>query len=100
MYLFSRRYSNDAGKGTLSVSLAEIMLLVMAVSASCAETLLSGRVTKVIDGDSFVLKTTKRSYEIRLWGIDCPEYTQPHSANAKSVSRKLLETKKVRVAVK
>lgn len=62
--------------------------------------ILTGRVVKVLDGDSFIMKSGREKHEIRMWGIDCPEYKQPYSSHAKSVSRRLMEKKKVRVEVK
>jgi len=64
------------------------------------EMTLSGKVEKVIDGDSLILREGKRNYEIRLWGIDCPEYGQSYGANARRLSRTLLLSKKVHVKVK
>ncbi len=37
---------------------------------------LTGIVTVVHDGDSFTLTSGPQNYEIRLWGIDAPEYLQ------------------------
>lgn len=45
-----------------------------------------GTITKVIDGDSMVLDTGAKTIEVRLYGIDCPEYRQPFSAEAKHFS--------------
>lgn len=61
---------------------------------------LSGRVEKVIDGDSLILRQGKRDYEIRLWGIDCPEYGQPYGDFARKMSRIILGRQNVRVVVK
>lgn len=48
----------------------------------------SGRAAEVaihhiIDGDSLVVRYQERDLEIRLWGIDAPEYDQPGSTFAK-----------------
>lgn len=64
------------------------------------ERTLSGKVKKVIDGDSLILQQGKRNYEIRLWGIDCPEYGQPYGASARKMSRALLLSKNALVRVK
>jgi endonuclease YncB( thermonuclease family) len=89
------------------VAMNKYVIFVILVSVSLipgasvlAETVFSGRVTKVIDGDSFVLKSGKQSYEIRLWGIDSPEYTQPFAAEARRISRRYLKGKKVKVKIK
>ena len=41
-----------------------------------AETLY-GTGIRVVDGDSFVVRVEGREIEVRLYGIDCPEYSQP-----------------------
>lgn len=79
------------------------MLAILGFHSLChgkgAETVY-GVVTKVIDGDSIMLRSGRGTYEIRLWGIDCPEYTQPYSNHSKSISKSLMEKKKARVEVK
>lgn len=94
------RYMNDTGKRLIAGCLVSIITVVMSVIPSYAKTILSGQVIKVIDGDSFVLKDKKTSYEIRLWGIDCPEYRQPFASKARAISRRYLKGKKIEVQVK
>jgi len=65
-----------------------------------AEAVLNGRVDKVLDGDSVVVRQGDRRYEIRLWGVDCPEYGQPYGAEAREESTRLLAGRSVRVEVK
>ncbi|PIE56931.1 MAG: hypothetical protein CSA34_01130 [Desulfobulbus propionicus] len=43
-----------------------------------------GKVTRVRDGDSLTIEQAGRSREVRLYGIDAPEYDQPFSARARS----------------
>jgi len=38
-----------------------------------------GFVVSVIDGDSIMVKRDGQDLEIRLWGIDAPEYDQPRA---------------------
>ncbi len=45
-------------------------------------------VDRIIDGDSLIVRKGGSHMEIRLWGIDAPEYDQPGSRQAK---RKLSE---------
>lgn len=80
--------------------LVSTLVFFVTVTMSWGETILSGKVTKVIDGDSFILRNKKVSHEIRLWGIDCPEYKQPFAADARAISRKYLKGKKITVQVK
>ncbi len=42
-----------------------------------------GTVKKVIDGDSLLVATGKGTLEVRLYGVDCPEYDQPFAREAK-----------------
>ena len=46
----------------------------------------SGRVIKVKDGDSIIVRSDGNYFEIRLHGIDAPEWSQPYG---KSARRKL-----------
>ncbi|GAB4343706.1 MAG: thermonuclease family protein [Desulfobulbaceae bacterium] len=48
-----------------------------------------GTVAGVIDGDSIKVRRDSRLYEIRLYGIDTPEYRQPYSNKAKQLTRRL-----------
>lgn len=57
-----------------------------------------GVVVKVIDGDSLqVEKDNGQVYEIRLYGIDTPEYKQPYSNKAKQLTGKLTFRQRVTV---
>jgi endonuclease YncB( thermonuclease family) len=54
-------------------------------------------VKKVIDGDSLLVVSGKKTIAIRLYGVDCPEYDQPFSPEAKALLRKRVHGKKVLV---
>ena len=41
-------------------------------------------VSYIIDGDSIMVEKDKQELEIRLWGIDAPEYNQKGSGEARS----------------
>jgi endonuclease YncB( thermonuclease family) len=47
------------------------------------------KVTKVIDGDSLKVRDEQTSYEIRLYGIDAPEYDQPYASEAKGMVKNI-----------
>ncbi len=49
----------------------------------------TGVVVKVLDGDSLKVRREGQIYEIRLYGIDTPEYRQPFSNKAKQFTKKL-----------
>ncbi len=57
----------------------------------------SGSVKKIIDGDSLLIASGRKTIEVRLYGVDCPEYNQPFSQQAKSLVRKQVAGKKVLV---
>jgi len=48
-----------------------------------------GIVVKVIDGDSLQVRHNGKIHEIRLYGIDTPEYRQAYSNKAKQFTRRL-----------
>jgi endonuclease YncB( thermonuclease family) len=48
-----------------------------------------GKVVKIIDGDSLQVKRDEKIYEIRLYGIDTPEYKQPFSNKAKRFTKNM-----------
>jgi endonuclease YncB( thermonuclease family) len=50
---------------------------------------MSVAVDYVVDGDSLVVKRNGKAMEVRLWGIDAPEYDQPYSAVSKKALQKL-----------
>ncbi len=79
-----------------------VLLLVLLLIVSFANTKeISGvRVIKIIDGDSIVVTNGSQNIEIRLWGIDTPEYRQPFSKAAKKVTKRLLQNKNVDLLVK
>jgi len=52
-----------------------------------------GKVVRVLDGDSILVKRAGRLYEIRLYGIDTPEYKQPFGREAGRVTRKMINKK-------
>ncbi len=54
-------------------------------------------VQKVIDGDSLQVVSVKDTIEVRLYGIDCPEYRQPYSNVARKMTRKKVSGRKVLV---
>lgn len=55
---------------------------------------LFGTVTKVIDGDTFIMKSVggrEDSYKVRMWGIDAPESSQEFgTTSADALSDKIL----------
>ena len=71
-----------------------IFLLILPFSTAHAW---QGYVVKVLDGDSIRVKKGKEIIEVRLYGIDCPEWKQDYGNRAKQFTRSQLYHKTVEV---
>lgn len=69
--------------------LAALLAPLCAARAEAMNTL-PARLVKVIDGDSIAVTLNGRETEIRLYGIDAPEYRQAHGDEATQALRRLL----------
>jgi endonuclease YncB( thermonuclease family) len=59
---------------------------------------LSGKVIRVLDGESFAIQGEKRLINfVRIGGVDAPARAQPHSLESKKGLRQLLHAKVVQV---
>ncbi len=58
------------------------------------------RVSHVIDGDSLAVESKGRSYQVRLWGIDSPEWGQSFSGEAKALCRDMVEGRTIEIQEK
>jgi endonuclease YncB( thermonuclease family) len=87
-------------KNPLNSLFCSILICLIGCCVCNASEILQGKVVRVIDGDSIVVKEGKRTHEVRLWGIDCPEYDQPYASFARKLSTKMLKDKTVRVEIK
>lgn len=57
-----------------------------------------GTVTRVLDGDSFVLDSAERGQlRVRLHAVDAPEWTQAHAAESKRALEELLRDRPLEV---
>jgi endonuclease YncB( thermonuclease family) len=56
-------------------------------------------VERVIDGDSLMTRHHGKMLEIRLWGIDAPEYDQPGAERATRTLERLTGRKKIALSV-
>jgi len=77
-----------------------LLLMVCLLGSATAKNIHSVTVVKIIDGDSVVVNDGSKNIEVRLWGIDTPEYRQPYSKSAKKFTKKLLENRIVDMEVK
>ena len=85
----------------IKVALSSICLLIFLLPAGTggAKTV-NGYVKKVIDGDSLIIKTDDgRIREVRLYGIDSPEYDQPFAKLSKNYLKKKVLKKRVKVKI-
>lgn len=81
-----------------------LLTLVFASLAHADERDFSGVVTRVFDGDSFLVrsadaKPTEREVDVRLNDIDAPEKDQPHADRSRGALIKLIEGRRVFVDV-
>jgi endonuclease YncB( thermonuclease family) len=58
---------------------------------------ITGYVTRVKDGDSFLVRSNGLVYEIRMYGIDAPESRQEGGKAAKKALHKLISGKTVKI---
>ncbi|MFT5698049.1 MAG: micrococcal nuclease [Desulforhopalus sp.] len=66
-------------------------------SSALAKEAFTAEVTKIIDGDSLIARAGRKKYEIRLYGIDAPEYDQPYSDKAKKLVKNTILGRQVQV---
>jgi len=72
-------------KVTLYVFFALVFFFLSVIQVSAWE----GVVVKVMDGDSLKVRRDGKIVEVRLYGIDTPEYKQPYSNKAKQFTKKM-----------
>lgn len=77
--------------------LAQMLFIIIIISDAFAGKTFSASVLKVIDGDSLLVATAQDTIEVRLYGVDCPEYDQSFSREAKSFVEKSVLGKKVKI---
>ena len=73
-----------------------LMSIVVLLASATFAFALDGKVTQVIDGDSVEVN----GRQVRVWGIDAPEYDQPQGQAAKEFATPLLAGKQVHVVEK
>ena len=62
-----------------------------------SQTVISGKVVGISDGDTITVLQDKEQFKIRLYGIDTPEKRQDFGSKAKQFTSSLLYGKEVRV---
>jgi endonuclease YncB( thermonuclease family) len=64
-----------------------LLFLSVTIDAAMAGEPCYGTVKKVIDGDSLLLSVGRKHVEVRLYGVDAPEYQQSFGVEAKNFVR-------------
>jgi len=78
----------------LSSTLFHLLLLLL--FAACSDAPDSGRVVNIADGDTItVLRDNTSQDKIRMYGIDCPEKSQPFGQKARQFTRSLVFGKRI-----
>jgi endonuclease YncB( thermonuclease family) len=88
--------SFSAGNFKMLKNTALLLVLSLATCAPAAEPL-TGKVTRVTDGDTIRVLIDRREVIVRLAGIDAPEAGQAYGARAKQALGELVNQKTVRV---
>lgn len=66
------------------------LLLALALPAAAqSEPPWTAQVVKIVDGDSLLVQNGGKEIEVRLFGVDCPEWRQPHGKEALTFTRNL-----------
>ncbi len=79
-----------------------LLLAVAALFAgdAVADEYRNGKVDHVIDGDSLIVDVAGHQREVRLWGIDSPEYDQPGAQISTAALHRLADGRSVRLHIK
>ncbi|MDU1892742.1 MAG: thermonuclease family protein [Dysgonomonas sp.] len=76
------------------------ILILLCLLSFQSDTVLTGLLVRITDGDSVVLLTEdKQQIKVRLDGIDCPELGQPFSQKAKQFVGDICKDKEIKVHV-
>jgi micrococcal nuclease len=74
------------------------LLLIIICFISCTTEQQTGKVVKVVDGDTFDLMSDKK-IRIRMFGIDSPERGQAYNVKAKEFTAALIAGKEISVTI-
>lgn len=85
---------------SIAMIIASHLFIAGVMATQVADTIIKARVAYVIDGDSIMTRYEGRFLEVRLWGIDAPEYNQPGGENAKHRLKKLVEGNVINLTIK
>jgi endonuclease YncB( thermonuclease family) len=75
------------------------LLLIIVCFVSCTIEKQTGKVVKVIDGDTFDLLIEKKTIRVRMFGIDSPERGQSYNVKAKEFTASVIAGKEINVSI-
>lgn len=79
---------------------AALIVALLATAACADERDFHGTVTRVFDGDSFLVRPARgRDIDVRLIDIDAPEKAQPHGDRSRAALLAMIESRRVFVDV-
>ena len=74
-----------------------MFFIIFVLNFAYAQNSFFGSVKKIIDGDSLLIMSEGEKIEVRLYGIDCPEYDQKYSKQARQFVKKQVHKKDVTI---
>ena len=81
--------------------LLPILLFLLISTAALSQSIITGKVVSVADGDTFTILTEgNKQVKIRFYGIDCPENGQDFGTKAKQFTSSLAFSKTVSIQIK
>ena len=82
----------------LGLTLGIAIFVIFSLQPAQAQNTFEGRVSKVLDGDSFTIRGESR--RIRVWGLDAPEWNHRGGQTAKNMLRQLIGGQTLTCAVR
>lgn len=77
-----------------------LTFFLLSTAVAICQTILTGKVVAVADGDTFTLLTDKKKQvKVRLYGIDCPERKQDFGTKARQFTAELIYNKEVKAEI-
>ncbi|MCL2892249.1 thermonuclease family protein [Brenneria tiliae] len=74
-----------------------LLAAILLFSAPAPAATLSGKVVKVVDGDTLLVRRNGADYRIRMLGIDAPEYRQPYGKESRRALDRRVGGKRVTI---
>jgi endonuclease YncB( thermonuclease family) len=89
--------NNRAMLNNMALLLFSVFCFFSISNCRASETVSYGIILRVIDGDTFSVKTGKDVIKVRLFGVDCPETSQDFGAQAKKAAQDLTGRRGVKI---